>query len=305
MATSQPKRFTTAAAFKASLEDRLKRAAADRGVPMNTLRLKFVMERLLARLFAVADPPWLLKGGYAMELRYRPRARTTRDLDLSVANPAMAATLAARLTSIREELQAAAAVDPGDYLRYTIAAPLTELQGAPLGGARFPCEVTLAGKLYGRFHLDLGFGDASTGVPERLTGDSLLEFAGIPPAVVLAIPKAQQFAEKAHAYTYPWMDRINTRTKDLVDLVLFVQSGELSDVAELRAALAATFGRRNTHALPDQFPPPPPAWERDYATMAAEAQLSSVRLTDGFEQVSAFWRDSALGSPVRDPNADF
>ncbi len=62
MAIPPPKRFATAAAFRASLEDRLKREAADRGVPLNTLRLKLVMERLLARLFAAADPPWLLRA---------------------------------------------------------------------------------------------------------------------------------------------------------------------------------------------------------------------------------------------------
>ena len=60
--------FGNALAFKASLEDRLKRVAAERGVTVNALRLKSVIERLLARLFAAPDPIWLLKGGYAMEL---------------------------------------------------------------------------------------------------------------------------------------------------------------------------------------------------------------------------------------------
>ena len=206
-----------------------------------------------------------------MELRYRPRARTTRDLDLSIENPTAAATVLGRLSLVREELQTAAELDPGDYLRFTIAIAQTELQGAPLGGARFPCEATLAGKLYGRFHLDVGLGDASTGVPERLTGDSLLEFAGIPPAVVLAVPKAQQFAEKIHAYTFPWKDRTNTRTKDLVDLVLFIQTAALPEPAELRKALAATFARRATHRLPDQLPQPPVTWEADYMAIAGEA----------------------------------
>ena len=49
------------------------------------MAFKLVMERLLAQLFAAADPPWLRKGGYATELRYCPRARTTRDLDLTIA----------------------------------------------------------------------------------------------------------------------------------------------------------------------------------------------------------------------------
>jgi hypothetical protein len=231
-----------------------------------------------------------------MELRYRPRARTTRDLDLSIENPVAAATVLARLSLVREELQTAAEIDPGDYLRFTIAAAQTELQGAPLGGARFPCEATLAGKLYGRFHLDVGLGDASTGAPERLTGDSLLEFAGIQPAVVLAIPKAQQFAEKIHAYTFRWKDRTNTRTKDLVDLVLFIQTTSLPGPSALREALAATFARRKTHPLPDQLPQPPITWEADYIAMAGEAQLSAATLARGFEVVSEFWRSAQLGT---------
>jgi hypothetical protein len=296
MAKSEPKRFASAAAFKASLEDRLRRTATERGIPLNTLRLKFVMERLLAPLFAIVDPPWLLKGGYAMELRYRPGARTTRDLDLSIENPTSAATAPARLAVVREELQTAAEIDPGDYLRFTIAVAQTELQGAPLGGARFPCEAKLAGKLYGRFHLDVGLGDVSTGATERLTGDSILEFAGIPPAVVLAVPKAQQFAEKIHAYTFPWKDRTNTRTKDLVDLVLFVQTASLPGPIKLREALAATFARRKSHPLPEELSQPPVTWEADYLAMAGEAQLSAATLADGFAVVSDFWRSAQLGT---------
>jgi hypothetical protein len=52
--------------------------------PFQTVQLKFAMERLLARLFHAPDPPWLLKGGFAMDLRFRPKARTTKDVDLSV-----------------------------------------------------------------------------------------------------------------------------------------------------------------------------------------------------------------------------
>jgi hypothetical protein len=65
-----PRSFSTPAAFKASLEARLKSVAEKRGVPINTIRLTLVIKRLLARLFAVPKRPWLLKGGYAMELRY-------------------------------------------------------------------------------------------------------------------------------------------------------------------------------------------------------------------------------------------
>ena len=61
------KTFKSAVAFRQALEQHLKITAKDREVPLNTLRLKLTIKRLLARIFASADPPWLLKGGYAGE----------------------------------------------------------------------------------------------------------------------------------------------------------------------------------------------------------------------------------------------
>src|SRR5271157_571307 len=69
------RRFGSAPAFKASLETHLRKLASERKIPLSTLQLKFVIERLLARLFRDPEPPWLLKGGFAMDLRFRPHAR--------------------------------------------------------------------------------------------------------------------------------------------------------------------------------------------------------------------------------------
>lgn len=200
------KQFTSPTAFKASLEARLRARAAELAVPFQTLQLKFVMERLIARLFHAADAPWLLKGGFAMDLRFRPKARTTKDIDLSVTLVSGRAT-----GEFRDRLQTAADADLGDHLSFRIGELKAELTNAPQGGGRFPCEAVLAGKVYAKFHLDVGLGDAVVGEPERLTGDDLLDFAGIGPAVAFAIPKAQQFAEKVHAYTFPcgWGGRPN------------------------------------------------------------------------------------------------
>jgi hypothetical protein len=85
------KRYGRAAAFKAALESNLRKLATQRTLPLSTLQLKLGIERLLARLFHTSDPPWRLKGGFAMDLRFRPRARTTKDIDLSLALPARAA----------------------------------------------------------------------------------------------------------------------------------------------------------------------------------------------------------------------
>jgi hypothetical protein len=287
------RRFGSAAAFKASLESHLRKRAAEQKAPLSTLQLKLVIERLLARLFHAPDPPWLLKGGFAMDLRFRPRARTTKDVDLSitVTSDALPIDFAG---AVRERLQEAADVELGDYLSYRIGTPRQELTNAPRGGARYPCEAVLVGKTYAKFHIDVGCGDALVGEPERILGDDLLSFAGIPPAEVLAVSRSQQFAEKLHAYTFPWTGRVNTRTKDLVDLVLLIERG-LPDVAGIRSALRATFTARGTHPLPASLEPPPGSWAADFPAMAAEAGLSTGDCLEAFSILDAFWTAGLLG----------
>ena len=287
------KSFATAAAFRTSLEQRLKQLATDSGTQLNTLRHKVAIERLLARLFTRQDPPWLLKGGYAMELRYRPRARTTKDIDLSVKTGS--GELAARLAQNRDELQQAADLDLADFFGFQVALPSSELQGAPDGGGRFPVTALLAGKVFARLHLDIGFGDPVLAGPEELFGQDFLAFASVAPAKVWAIPKSQQFAEKIHAYSLPWKDRPNTRTKDLVDLALFV-TVDPPDKAAIRTAIEATFRLRNTHPIPTVLSLPPAAWEATFAAMAHEATLITPDLAEGFRVVAEFWRDVQRGS---------
>jgi hypothetical protein len=279
------KRYASAAAFKTALEAHLRNRAVEQGVPFKTLQLKFVMERLLARLFHAAHPPWLLKGGFAMDLRFRPKARTTKDVDLSVAVPAV---------KIRDQLQVAADTDLGDYLTYRIGKLRAELTNAPKGGGRYPCDAILLGKVYAKFYLDVGIGDAVIGTPERLVGDDSLDFAGIGPATALAIPQPQQFAEKLHAYTFPWTDRPNSRTKDLVDLVLLIERSAL-DPGEVRSALNATFTIRGTHPMPTALPAPPATWAKDFPAMAGEAGLSTTDVSAAFAILARFWAVHAFG----------
>ena len=72
--------YETAYAFRSALETRLRPIAQREGTDLQRLRRRIAFERLLARLFAHGDPPWLLKGGFALELRLRDRARATRAL---------------------------------------------------------------------------------------------------------------------------------------------------------------------------------------------------------------------------------
>jgi hypothetical protein len=289
------KNFGSASAFKTSLEAHLRTRAAALEVPFDTLRMKFVMERLLARLFRDEAPQWLLKGGFAMDLRFRPRARTTKDVDLTVAF--VAGTPGPMSAAMRERLQTAVDADLGDYLTFRIGAPKKELTNAPKGGGRYPCEAVIVGKTYARFHIDLGIGDVVVGAPDRLTGDDHLGFVGIEPVTVLAIPKAQQFAEKIHAYTFPWSGRINTRTKDLVDMVLLIERG-MPVVTAIRAAVTATFSARGTHPLPVALSAPPVEWKDEFRVLAAEAGISTGEYLGGFELLERFWSNNSLGATL-------
>jgi hypothetical protein len=77
----ESRKFKDATAFRSSLEERLKTASRKKGMDLQRLRRQLAFDRLLARLFSGKNPPWYLKGGYAMELRIHG-ARTTRDVDL-------------------------------------------------------------------------------------------------------------------------------------------------------------------------------------------------------------------------------
>jgi len=80
-------KYRNAAALRQALEERLRVQALETGMPLMRLRKMVAFERLLARLVARQDDVWILKGGFALELRLGIRARTTNDLDLLSAIP--------------------------------------------------------------------------------------------------------------------------------------------------------------------------------------------------------------------------
>lgn len=287
------KRYDKPEAFRQALQARLRAVAARRDLSVQDVQLKLLIERLLARLFHLDDPPWVLKGGFAMELRYRPHARTTKDVDLSI-RTADERGWADRLAAVRARLQDAAELDLGDHLEFRVASAKKQPPGAPPGGARFPVDALLAGKRFGRFHIDVGFGDPVRGQPDVLVGDDVLGFAGIAPARVLAVAKSQQFAEKLHAYTRAWDDRENTRVKDLVDMVMLIQRGDL-DAAEVRGAVEQTFARRHTHDPPDRLKQPPSAWAAEFPAMAKQAGLRVADAAEAFGVLARFAAELGIG----------
>lgn len=289
----EPKRYATTAAFRRALEDRLQDMAGKEGVDLQRLRRQVAFDRLLARLFQAVQPgglPWVLKGGYAMELRIKA-ARTTKDIDLTMRSAPNSGEKksAEKNLAVLEELQDAAAFRSDDFFVYAIGEPISDLDAAPYGGARFPVEARLDDRVFVGFHLDVGIGDAVMEPLEIIEGRDWLGFAGIARPSLYMIPREQQFAEKLHAYTLPRRGAVNSRVRDLVDMVLLIQSATLAK-SKIAEAIHVTFDRRGTHLLPKTLLKPPTDWKKPYDALAKECGLSEG--VDGsFATLDAYLRD--------------
>jgi len=187
-----------------------------------------------------------------------------------------------------KRVQQSARIELADFFTFVIGESQLDLNAAPQGGARYPVVASIAGRVFTKFHLDVGIGDAVVQPTELIEGRNWLDFAGIGPAMLMAISKEQQFAEKLHAYTLPRHDSSNSRVKDFVDMVLLARLGTM-DKSLLQQAILATFSLRGTHPVPKDLPEPPAFWKAPFFVLARECQLE-LTLPDALqiltEQVS-------------------
>lgn len=276
-AVPPPERGTTPSGFRHRLLALLRNASREQGVSAQRLQHRVAFERLLARL---SHAHWLLKGGFALELRYSWTHRPTKDLDLRTELP-----LRAALDALRTELVRFGAPD---HFSFELGPTANEMQGAPGGAIRVPVVARLAGLVFAQFHVDLSSGDVVVGEPDQMTGSDLLSFAHIDPVQFPVYPIAQHLAEKLHAYTLP-RDQENTRAKDLVDLVALA-ARESVDGGRLATSLRATFDARGTHESPAALPPPPARWSGAFRELLAESPATPVTdLQDGYLLAARFW----------------
>ena len=174
-----PRTYATAGALRRALEERLKRISGVDHVELNRLRRQVAFDRLLARLFQQQPAPWALKGGYALELRFRT-ARSTVDIDLTVQRVDTENVSGDDVNRVvREMLQQAAGIGLGDWFVFAVGQPVMDLTAAPYGGARYPIEARMDDRIFARFHLDAGIGDVIMQPLETLVCKDWLGFAGI------------------------------------------------------------------------------------------------------------------------------
>jgi predicted nucleotidyltransferase component of viral defense system len=287
--TDQPKSYKTAGAFRTALEARLQTRAREQGTDLQRLRRQVAFDRFLARMFSQgpkAAYPWVLKGGYAMELRMH-FARTTKDIDLTLHDGTqLSKNPKARAEQVRTMLQEAAASLFDDYFEFLVGEATQDLDGAPEGGNRYPVQARMDGRDFARFHVDVGVGDEVLEPLDVVTGEDWLGFGGVAPPSLPIISAEQQFAEKLHAYTLPRGERVNTRTKDLIDMVLLIREEKL-DKDRTAAAVRATFLKRATHDVLKELDAPPAEWEAVFDALAKECDLP-MKFQEGFKVVREF-----------------
>lgn len=297
------RQYQNAPALRQALEDRLKKAADDTGTDLARRRRVVVFERIAARLAEDTTSGWVLKGGAVMEFRLRERARTTRDIDFVVrgdSDPGFDGP------TVRNVLIEALAADlDNDYFRFEISLP-TKLQAdtAGRGGWRYTVRAMLAGRVFDVVRVDVVARAEEILHTERLPLSNALEFAGIPQGHIEAVDRRQHFAEKLHALTRDYGNQPNTRVKDLVDLVLIIESGVEPD-ATLSNAARHVFEVRATHQLPTRIPDPPPAWNEVYPDIAEALTVTKAQFPAGLALVRRFWaKAQADTSSIPDQKRD-
>lgn len=202
----------TPAGRRASLLVRMNNVAREAGVVSRRIHLVLAIDRLLVRLLQAAPGQWVVKGGYANQLRLPDGARFTEDLDLRIA---------AAIDTAPELLASSFAVVMDDDFSYEVTSSPAPLEGPPGGGLRFVVVPRLAGTELVRFKVDISAADVVVGDFESYRSDPVVEGLGFRRSRLPVYPVNQHFAERLHALTLP-RDVDNTRARDLVDLVWFV-----------------------------------------------------------------------------------
>lgn len=260
-------RYTTPAAFRRALTDRLKQAAKESRWSFQQLQRQVAYDRLLERLYFVHDG-WIVKGATALLARdLGMRGSLDVDVFLPIAREAA-----------ETDLRRATAMDIGDWFRFDVG-PGSAIAG---NAVRIAVTATIGATTWVAFHVDL------VGSDLRMIGQP----EDVPPLARGIIPEVSQRGYKA----YPLVDHVadkvaamyerhgdshvpSTRYRDLVDLVA-IASGASVPAPLQRQALLSEFERRGL-AEPERFDVPDRAlWERGYPAEARRSLFSIGQTLD-------------------------
>lgn len=281
--------FKTPTDFRKSLESRLKNIATKNNLDLQRTRRKLAFERLLARIFYHDSNNFILKGGYAMELRFST-SRATKDIDLTCLHRTTDYNFSIEEIIIHE-LRQLAKLDLNDFFMFEISKAKIELENAPYGGARYSVSSSIDKRLFVRFQLDIG-ADVIVDEIEDIEGSDWLKYCGINAPKIKMISIEQQLAEKLHAYTLPRIEKLNSRVKDLIDMLLLIKFRHIN-LSNFKLVIQKVFKTRKTHEIPQVLEQPPLEWTLIYNTLASECDIKLTML-QAFDELNNFYKTIEL-----------
>lgn len=259
--------MTVDRALRDSINHRLANVAAEQHVAPDRIRRHFVFQRILVRLSATDG--WVLKGGFALEVRLGLQARATKDLDLATVDDLDGA-------EVQDRLLDALDVDADDGLTFQVSAPralTSDEVGNP--GWKFTVASFLGGKVFASLRLDVvARSEEIAGAVGTIEVHPPILAERLSSTAMPAVDVAQHAAEKFHAMARTYAgSRPSSRVKDLIDVVLLAEAGLLPH-PDLPGRLQTVWQVRDGVPPPAQLPAFPASWPGDFAAMAAELDLA-------------------------------
>lgn len=265
------RRYGDPRAFRRALTDRLKAAARTRGVPLQELQRRFVLECFLARVFAMPGERWLLKGGTGLAVRLTG-ARHSRDLDLC--NTAADRELS---SCVDELINVGRAGDRDPFVfeidRRSALTGVTE-------GAQLTVTVRLGAQEFDRFPIDLTTGLTFVGPIQTIRKDLVVQIDDVqPPPPMRLYPLVDQVADKIAAMYETHNGHPSGRFRDLVDLVIILTAEDVDIDADILVQALSVQEQRRQMRLPGAMIRPGPAWNNGYAAEAARTTVPELLRT--------------------------
>lgn len=198
---------------------------------------------------------FLLKGGVAIELRLKLRARATKDVDVIVIPDGEVDIVDALADALQEP-----------YLDFAFR--VTNVQEiAPTPALRMDVKMAYKHKPWATLRLEASPPEADATEAEQIAAFSLTQLGLDGPEQIACQSLRYQIATKLHAVTQRFDDRTNDRYRDLIDLILLAElQPDLYRVAE---ACQQIFTQRGTHPWPPQLTIEP-TWPQPYRALAVE-----------------------------------
>ncbi len=268
------------------LATRSRELASQRGEDVDRVRKKIAFDFVLRRLAAHATSSYVLKGGYAIELKFQ-KLRATKDLDLFTRTPfrdVFRNDIEAAAKKLRQHLVDHLALPASNYdhlVRFRVGDDTKILRGGG-GGIQVTVRMMIESQRFTEFSIDLTVEDIRNPPHEAIKiAPVISELKMTLGEQEFEIPTNEMiWAEKLHCYMRHG-DEFKSRVKDFVDLVVVGQHGVNPGKTKqlIRDVFSYWLEEESTQRLPgvpsiptdgSDLKPPPAEWQPVYTRMAKE-----------------------------------